>query len=222
MDDLERAAFGRAGLGHLSQLNMRSGCLVPLRDGNQAMGALLFSSTKPKAFGLRESKALGEIGAQIATTLNNALAFRQIADLRDRFRREKQYLEEELDQEHHFDDIVGDSPSLRNVLKDIETVAPTEATVLIQGETGTGKELLARSIHRLSSRRDRTFIKLNCASIPAGLLESELFGHEKGAFTGAMQRRLGRFELEQREITFKGARHHDPHHCNTTKHRAGL
>jgi formate hydrogenlyase transcriptional activator len=181
---------------------MRSGCVVPLLDGDQAVGALVFSSLKPNAFGQREVRALAETAAPIATALNNALAFRQIADLKDRFRREKQYLEEELDQEHHFQEIVGVSPSLRHVLKEIETVAPTDATVLIQGETGTGKELLARSIHRLSPRHNRTFIKLNCASIPAGLLESELFGHEKGAFTGAVARKIGKLELANEGTLF--------------------
>src|ERR1035441_9438260 len=104
--------------------------------------------------------------------------------------------------EHHFDEIVGSSQSLKQVLKQIETVAPTDATVLIQGETGTGKELLARAIHKLSPRRDRTFIKLNCAAIPAGLLESELFGHEKGAFTGAVTRKMGRLELAHEGTLF--------------------
>jgi len=131
----------------------------------------------------------------VAMAVNNALAFRQIAELRDRLDREKQYLEEEINLENHFDDIVGESSGLRSVLRHIETVAPTDATVLIQGETGTGKELLARAIHRLSPRSERTFIKLNCAAIPAGLLESELFGHEKGAFTGAITRKIGRLEL---------------------------
>src|SRR5207253_5313132 len=104
--------------------------------------------------------------------------------------------------ENRFEDIIGESTGLRQVLKDIETVAPTDATVLIQGETGTGKELLARAIHRLSPRRDRTFIKLNCAAIPAGLLESELFGHEKGAFTGAIAQKVGRFELAHQGTLF--------------------
>ena len=134
--------------------------------------------------------------------VNNAMAFRQIAELRDRLTQEKRYLEEEINLENRFEDIIGESTGLRQVLKEIETVAPTDATVLIQGETGTGKELLARAIHRLSPRRDRTFIKLNCAAIPAGLLESELFGHEKGAFTGAIARKLGRLELAHEGTLF--------------------
>jgi len=124
--------------------------------------------------------------------VSNAVTLRQIAEMRDRLAQERQYLEEEINLENRFEDIVGESAGLRQVLKEIETVAPTNATVLIQGETGTGKELLARALHRLSPRRERTFIKLNCASIPAGLLESELFGHEKGAFTGAIVRKMGR------------------------------
>jgi transcriptional regulator with GAF, ATPase, and Fis domain len=127
--------------------------------------------------------------------VDNSMAFQRMAEFRDQLRQEKQYLEEEINLENRFEDIVGESAGLRQVLKEIETVAPTTASVLIQGETGTGKELLARAIHRLSPRRDHTFIKLNCAAIPAGLLESELFGHEKGAFTGAIARKMGRLEL---------------------------
>ena len=134
--------------------------------------------------------------------VNNAVAFRQIAELRDKLSQEKQYLEEEINLENRFEDIVGESAGLRQVLKQIETVAPTDATVLIQGETGTGKELLARAIHRLSPRSERTFIKLNCAAIPAGLMESELFGHEKGAFTGAIARKMGRLELAHEGTLF--------------------
>jgi transcriptional regulator with GAF, ATPase, and Fis domain len=130
------------------------------------------------------------------------MAFKQIAELRDRLTQEKQYLEEEINLEHRFEDIVGESTGLRSVLREIATVAPTDATVLIQGETGTGKELLARAIHRLSPRSERTFIKLNCAAIPAGLLESELFGHEKGAFTGAIARKIGRVELAHEGTLF--------------------
>jgi transcriptional regulator with GAF, ATPase, and Fis domain len=145
---------------------------------------------------------LVQVAGQVAMAVSNAMVFRQIADLRDRLRQEKQYLEDEINLENRFEDIVGESGGLRQVLKQIETVAPTDATVLIQGETGTGKELLARAIHRLSPRRERTFIKLNCAAIPAGLLESELFGHEKGAFTGAIARKMGRLELAHEGTLF--------------------
>jgi formate hydrogenlyase transcriptional activator len=122
--------------------------------------------------------------------------------LKDTLAEEKLYLEEEIRTEHRFDEIIGDSPSLRTVLKQVETVAPTDSTVLILGETGTGKELIARAIHRLSGRRQRTFVKVNCAAIPTGLLESELFGHERGAFTGAIAQKLGRFELAHEGTLF--------------------
>ncbi len=187
---------------HLIEVQMRSGCLVPLIDGDQSIGALIFASLKSDAFGRHEVEMLSQIASQIATAVNNALAFRQIADLRDRFRREKQYLEEEVNVANRFEDIVGESGGLRQVLKEIETVAPTNATVLIQGETGTGKELLARAIHRLSPRNECTFVKVNCAAIPSGLLESELFGHEKGAFTGAIARKMGRLELAHEGTLF--------------------
>ena len=127
--------------------------------------------------------------------VENALAFQQIVELKDRLAKEKLYLEEEIRSEGAFEDIIGESPGLKRVLAQVEVVAPTDSSVLIQGETGTGKELIARAIHRLSGRRERTFVKLNCAAIPTGLLESELFGHERGAFTGAIAQKVGRFEL---------------------------
>ena len=117
-------------------------------------------------------------------------------------RKGEAYLEEEVRTEHNFEEIVGESAALRRVLKEVETVAPTASTVLIRGETGTGKELIARALHDLSPRRDRTFVKLNCAAIPTGLLESELFGHEKGAFTGAISQKVGRFELAHQGTLF--------------------
>jgi transcriptional regulator with GAF, ATPase, and Fis domain len=138
----------------------------------------------------------------VALVAVSAREFRRVADMRDRLVEENRYLEEQIELESHFEDIIGESTSLREVLKLIEIVAPTDATVLIEGETGTGKELLARAIHRLSPRKDRTFIKLNCAAIPANLLESELFGHEKGAFTGAISRKMGRLELANNGTLF--------------------
>ena len=134
--------------------------------------------------------------------VDNALAFQEIAALKDQLSQEKAYLEEEARTEHNFGEIVGRSDALRRVLKQVETVAPTSSTVLIRGETGTGKELIARAVHELSPRRERTFVKLNCAAIPTGLLESELFGHEKGAFTGAVSQKVGRFELAHKGTLF--------------------
>ena len=202
LERMERSRFGPEGLGHLMNLGMHAGLWVPLIYRGEPIGALAVASRREAAFSQHDAEMLTQIADQVAMAVNNAIAFRQIADLRDRLTQEKQYLEDEINLENRFEDIVGESTGLRQVLKDIETVAPTDATVLIQGETGTGKELLARAIHRLSPRRDRTFVKLNCAAIPAGLLESELFGHEKGAFTGAIARKLGRLELANEGTLF--------------------
>ena len=146
--------------------------------------------------------ALGQLAGQVSVALDNALAFQRIADLNARLAKEKLYLEDELLTETNFNDIIGNSRALKRVLKQIETVAPTDSTVLILGETGTGKERLARAVHDLSPRRGRPFVRVNCASVPAGLLESELFGHEKGAFTGAIAQRIGRFELAHQGTLF--------------------
>jgi formate hydrogenlyase transcriptional activator len=199
---IEGSRFVAEGRRHLTSRGMQSGCWVPLIHRGQAIGVLAVASRIEGAFSHREAEMLVQIADQVAMAVNNAVAFRQIAELRDRLTQEKQYLEEEINVENRFEDIVGESTGLCQVLKEIETVAPTDATVLIQGETGTGKELLARAIHRLSPRSERTFIKLNCAAIPAGLLESELFGHEKGAFTGAIARKLGRLELAHEGTLF--------------------
>jgi formate hydrogenlyase transcriptional activator len=166
------------------------------------IGVLATASRLASAFSQRDAEMLAKIADQMAVMVVNARAFRQMAESRDRLMEEKQYLQDEINLENHFEDIVGESTGIRQVLKDIEIVAPTDATVLIEGETGTGKELLARAVHRLSPRKERTFIKLNCAAIPATLLESELFGHEKGAFTGAIARKLGRLELANQGTLF--------------------
>ena len=138
---------------------------------------------------------LNQVAQQIAIAVENGLAYQEIADLKEKLSKEKLYLEEEIKTDYDFEDIIGSSAALKRVLKQVEIVAPTDSTVLILGETGTGKELLARAIHDRSSRRERTMVKLNCAAIPTGLLESELFGHERGAFTGAIAQKVGRFEL---------------------------
>ena len=199
---LRESHFASTGTAHLTKLGMQSACWVPLIYRDDVIGTVNVSSKKEGAYTLREAEMLSDFADQVAVAVNNAVAFKRMAELRDRLDQEKQYLEEEINLENRFEDIVGESAGLRQVLRQIETVAPTDATVLIQGETGTGKELLARAIHRLSPRHNRTFIKLNCAAIPAGLLESELFGHEKGAFTGAIARKMGRLELASEGTLF--------------------
>jgi PAS domain S-box-containing protein len=202
LEQMRGSRFAAETIDHLTGLGMKSGCWVPLVYRGEVIGTVMVASRREAAFSRREAEMLTQLADPVAMAVNNALAFRQIAELRDRLSQEKQYLEEEINVENRFEDIVGESTGLRQVLKQIETVAPTNATVLIQGETGTGKELLARAIHRLSPRSERTFIKLNCAAIPAGLLESELFGHEKGAFTGAIARKMGRLELAHEGTLF--------------------
>jgi formate hydrogenlyase transcriptional activator len=174
---------------------VRSVCSVPLIAGNQIWGALNPSSMIEHAFGPTEIEYLQQVANQIAAALQNAHAYREIAQLKERLAQEKRYLEYEIRSANPPDDIVGSSPALKRVLDYAGIVADTDSTVLITGETGTGKERIARLIHGMSRRRDRNFIKLNCAAIPTGLLESELFGHEKGAFTGAVSQKLGRLEL---------------------------
>jgi len=199
---MQESGYAPEGLQHLTGIGMQSGVWAPLIHRGEVIGTMTIASQFDSAFGQREVDVLVEMADQVAMAVNNAVAFRQIHELRDRLGQEKQYLEEEINLERQFDDVVGESRGLRRVLSEIETVAPTDATVLIQGETGTGKELLARAIHRLSPRSERTFIKINCAAIPAGLIESELFGHEKGAFTGAIARKIGRLELAHEGTLF--------------------
>jgi formate hydrogenlyase transcriptional activator len=174
---------------------IRSVCSVPLIAGNQIWGALNPSSVIENAFGPTEIEYLQQIANQIAAALQNAHAYREIAQLKERLAQEKRYLEYEIRSANRSEDIVGNSPALKRVLDYAAIVADTDSTVLITGETGTGKERIARLIHGMSRRKDRNFIKVNCAAIPTGLLESELFGHEKGAFTGAVSQKLGRLEL---------------------------
>jgi formate hydrogenlyase transcriptional activator len=171
-------------------------CHVPLVFRNRALGTLSLTSQVPEeTFSEAHIKLLSEVAGQIAIALDNALSYRRIEELNARLAEEKLYLEDEIRTQFGFEEIIGRSPALHTVLRQVETVAPSDSAVVIYGETGTGKELIARAIHDLSSRRKRTFVKINCAAIPGGLLESELFGHEKGAFTGAIARRIGRFEL---------------------------
>jgi formate hydrogenlyase transcriptional activator len=181
---------------------VRAFCSIPLLSHDRALGALNVGRVRDEMFSPEDIELLTEVGKQIAIAVENAQAFREISELKDRLAKENLYLEEEVRTEHNFGEIVGDSAVLRRVLKEVETVAPTGSTVLIRGETGTGKELIARALHDLSPRRERTFVKLNCAAIPTGLLESELFGHEKGAFTGAIMQKVGRFELAHQGTLF--------------------
>jgi formate hydrogenlyase transcriptional activator len=156
---------------------------------------LVLGRLRDDAFSQADISFLSQVANQIALAVENALAYREIRELKEQLSKEKLYLEDEIRTEMNFAQIIGNSASLRRVLKGVGTVAPTDSTVLIYGETGTGKELIARAIHDLSPRSSKPFVKLNCAAIPTGLLESELFGHEKGAFTGAIAQRIGRFEV---------------------------
>jgi formate hydrogenlyase transcriptional activator len=173
----------------------KSHSFIPLASHGQGLGVLAVGHTTEACFTPEEVEFLSQASGQIAIALENALAYREISELKDKLAQEKLYLEEEIRSELNFDQIVGDSPALRQVLELVQTVAPSDSTVLLLGETGTGKELIARAIHDHSRREKRTFVKLNCAAIPTGLFESELFGHEKGAFTGAISQKIGRLEL---------------------------
>jgi formate hydrogenlyase transcriptional activator len=181
---------------------IRAGCNVPLISQDRTLGVLTVVSNREYAFDEEDLDLLTQITNQISIAIENALAYREIETLKNKLAEEKLYLEEEIQTVFNFEEIIGQSAALKRILKQIETVAPTDSTILIQGETGTGKELIARAIHKLSQRQAHTLVKLNCAAIPTGLLESELFGHEKGAFTGAIAQRIGRFELAHRGTLF--------------------
>jgi formate hydrogenlyase transcriptional activator len=183
----------------IAQIAVREGlksvCCLPLISRNRAIGVLVLGRLRDDAFSQADISFLSQVANQLALAVENALAYREIRELKEQLSKEKLYLEDEIRTEMNFTQIIGNSASLRRVLKRVGTVAPTDSTVLIYGETGTGKELIARAIHDLSPRSSKPFVKLNCAAIPTGLLESELFGHEKGAFTGAIAQRIGRFEV---------------------------
>ncbi|HXJ94530.1 MAG TPA: sigma 54-interacting transcriptional regulator [Terriglobia bacterium] len=190
------------GFRKMLAAGLRSGCVLPLISRDRALGTLNVGARREGRVSPEEVGLLTQVAQQVAIAVENALAFSEIEELKERLATEKLYLEDEIRTEHNFEEIVGQSPALKRILRQVETVAPTDATVLIQGETGTGKEVIARAIHNLSRRRDRTFVKINCAAIPAGLLESELFGHERGAFTGAIAQKPGRFELAHQGTLF--------------------
>lgn len=183
-------------------LGYRSFCGLPLSTPYRRIGVFGLASLQPNSFTAEDVAFLSQVASQLAMAIDNWLAHRDIADLQDRVAKESVYIEEEIHGETHFQGIIGKSAALRKVLKQVEMVAATNSSVLVFGETGTGKELIARAIHDLSPRRPNAFVTLNCAAIPTGLLESELFGHEKGAFTGAIAQRLGRFEVANRGTMF--------------------
>ena len=186
----------------LSGEGIKSGCGFPLIAHGRPLGTLAVASLTEEEFPRADVEMLAHIADQIAIAVENALQFRELEGLKNKLAAEKLYLEEEIKTEHNFAEIIGQSRALRHVLQEVESVAPTDSVVLINGETGTGKELVARAIHDLSARRERTLVKLNCAAIPTGLLESELFGHERGAFTGAVIQRVGRFEVAHKGTLF--------------------
>ena len=177
------------------ELGFKVGCVLPLASRHRILGTLGLRRRDDTMYTDDEVNFLIQVANQIAVAVENALAYGEIRSLKDKLAEERVYLRDEVRTERNFEEVVGKSTVLRRVLRNVETVAPTDSTVLIYGETGTGKELIARAIHNLSPRRSKAFVKLNCAAIPTGLLESELFGHEKGAFTGAIAQRIGRFEL---------------------------
>ena len=200
---------GKAWLGDVGQLQEagpdhggESLCMLPLLRCNIALGVLCLVRSEKNAFTQLDLEFLSQIAGQVAIAIDNAFAYRQITELKDKLTQEKLYFEDELLSEMNFQEIIGNSTVLRRVLRQVEAVAPTGSTVLIYGETGTGKELIARAVHNLSQRQANPFVKLNCAAIPTGLLESELFGHERGAFTGAVAQRIGRFELASHGTIF--------------------
>ena len=176
--------------------------IVPMVTAGGPLGVMTIGSRLPNSSGQEDLDILSQIGTQIALAVENAIAFGRVTEAKDRLEEERLYLESEISSELNFEDIVGKSPALRKVLDQVAIVAPCGSTVLLHGETGTGKELFARAIHHLSPRRERTFVRLNCAAIPSGLVESELFGHEKGAFTGALMQKRGRFELADHGTLF--------------------
>ena len=176
--------------------------ISPLCTANGPLGVIVLGSRRGNHFAAKDLELLSQVGTQISLALDNALAYAHLNASHNRLEEERLYLESEIRSEYNFEDIVGKSTALRRVLEQIAIVAPTDSTVLLHGETGTGKELVARALHSLSPRKDRTFVRLNCAAIPSGLIESELFGHEKGAFTGALMQKKGRFELADRGTLF--------------------
>jgi len=199
IDDLEE---GQVQKEFFLAAGLRTVCVLPLLSRDRALGILVLGRRADNPYTNQEIEFLARVSSQMAIAVENALSYRRISELTDKLAQEKLYLEDEIRTDANFEEIIGKSAALRRVLNHVETVAPTESTVLICGETGTGKELIARALHDLSPRRGKTFVRLNCAAIPTGLLESELFGHERGAFTGAIAQRIGRLELANHGTLF--------------------
>jgi formate hydrogenlyase transcriptional activator len=183
-------------------MGCKSECSVPLITGNGTLGTLEIARTTDDVWTDSDVEFLVQVAGQVAIAVENALAYRELSEMKERLAAEKLYLEDEIRLDHNIGNMVGEGAAFQSVLRGVQTVAPSDATVLILGETGTGKELVARAIHELSHRGKGSFVKVNCAAIPATLLESELFGHEKGAFTGAAGQRIGRFELAHQGTLF--------------------
>jgi formate hydrogenlyase transcriptional activator len=181
---------------------IRSYVAAPLVTKGKVLGTLNVGSGTPRRYGEEDARVVEEIATQVAPAVDNMLAYQEIAELKARLEQESVYLQDEIKTEHDFEEIIGASRAMQKVFKAVESVAATDSTVLLLGETGTGKELVARALHNLSGRREKALVKVNCAALPTGLVESELFGHEKGAFTGALARRIGRFELAHRGTIF--------------------
>jgi formate hydrogenlyase transcriptional activator len=179
----------------LAEQGVRSICVAPLIVAGKSIGTLNLASNKADEYSNADGVLLQEVANQVALAVENMNAYEEIRSLHAKLEKENVYLREEIRSEHNFREIIGSSPELREVLEKAERVAPLDSTVLIYGETGTGKELIARAIHDRSKRKNRPLVKLNCSAISAGLVESELFGHKRGAFTGALERHIGRFEL---------------------------
>jgi formate hydrogenlyase transcriptional activator len=201
-EELRQAALHSKEAAALLNSRICLSCTVPLISRNRVIGILAFAYSRRGDCDDGKALMLAEIAGQLATSIENALVYREVSRLRDKLAEEKLYLEEELRSEHNFNEMIGESAALKRVMTQIEQVAASDSTVLILGETGTGKELVARAVHNFSLRSKNTLLKLNCSAIPAGLLESELFGHERGAFTGAVSRRLGRMEMADRGTLF--------------------
>jgi formate hydrogenlyase transcriptional activator len=198
----EMQGFPAGTTDHLLAEGMQSLCCVPLIRPKGPLGVLVLGSTRTDAFRSDDLTLLNQVAAQLAIAIENARTAHEVEQLRSRLEHEKRFLEGEPRMYLHFEEIIGESPALKQVLDQVAIVAASDATVLILGETGTGKGLIARAIHRTSKRKDRSFVTLNCAAIPTGLLESELFGHEKGAFTGAVSQKVGRLELADQGTLF--------------------